>query len=152
MDAISEARLAEVMPALAERIRQLAQTLEAENIAIRVVQGLRTWADQDKLYAIGRTLPGKVVTNAKGGESWHCYGCAVDVAPFDDGVPDWNASHPAWRRIVEVGVSLGLESGVSWHDLPHFQLSGAFPPTPDQKVKDLYVNVGRQAVWDAVSA
>lgn len=138
------------MPRLAETIRQLADRLSVENITIRVTQGLRTWADQDGLYAIGRTLPGKIVTNAKSGESWHNYGCAVDVAPFDGGIPDWDVNHPAWVRIVAVGESIGLRSGVAWKDEPHFELTEKYPPDPPQAVKDLYAQGGVQAVWDSI--
>ena len=46
---------------------------------VRITQGLRTIAEQDALYAKGRTTPGKKVTNAKGGQSVHNYGFAVDT-------------------------------------------------------------------------
>lgn len=152
MDATSEERLATVLPKLAELVRKMADQLAAEGINIRVTQGLRTWAEQDALYAQGRTEPGHVVTNAKGGESWHNYGAAVDVAPFDDGIPDWDLSHPAWKRIVEVGILMGLVSGVSWRDTPHFELTGKFPVTPNLEVKQLHAQGGVQAVFDAITA
>ena len=151
MDPISEARLDEVMPALAALIRQLSEQLAAENMTIRVTQGLRTWPEQNELYAEGRTLPGRIVTNAKAGQSWHNYGCAVDVAPFDDGIPDWDLSHPAWMRIVMIGEALGLRSGQSWKDEPHFEYTGTFPPDPPQEVKDLFASGGVQAVWSAIA-
>jgi peptidoglycan LD-endopeptidase CwlK len=152
MDAISEARLAGVMPQLAALVRQLYERLAVENITIRVTQAVRTWADQDKLYAQGRTLPGKIVTNAKGGESWHNYGCAVDMAPMDDGIPDWNLSHPAWARIVAVGQSLGMVDGISWKDEPHFELTGKYPLKPPQEIVDFYIKEGLPAVWSAVNS
>jgi peptidoglycan L-alanyl-D-glutamate endopeptidase CwlK len=37
------------------------------------------------LYAIGRTKPGKKVTKAKGGTSYHNYGLAFDIYPFING-------------------------------------------------------------------
>jgi len=54
------------------------------NIKIRVVQGLRTIEEQDALYAQGRTAPGKIVTKAKGGSSFHNYGLALDFALMYD--------------------------------------------------------------------
>jgi peptidoglycan L-alanyl-D-glutamate endopeptidase CwlK len=150
MDQHSETKLIEVMPRLADLTRQMFEILENENITIEVTQGLRTWAEQDALYAEGRTMPGKEVTNAKGGESWHNYGCAVDVAPFDNGIPDWNSSHPAWARIVEVGESLGLASGISYKDEPHFELTGQYPADPPQEAKDIYAQSGVQGVWDSI--
>jgi hypothetical protein len=44
------------------------------------VQGVRTFAEQDALYAQGRTRKGLRVTNAKGGQSYHNYGLAADCA------------------------------------------------------------------------
>ena len=49
------------------------------NMAMRVVQGLRTIAEQNALYAKGRTSPGPIVTKAKGGSSYHNYGLAIDL-------------------------------------------------------------------------
>lgn len=150
MDAISEARLGLVSPDLAALVRQLAERLALENITIRVTQGLRTIAEQNALYAQGRTEPGKIVTHAAGCSSWHVLGCAVDVAPMDDGIPDWDESHPAWGRIVALGESLGLRSGISWKDEPHFELTGTYPPDPPQMIQDLFNAGGLQAVWDTV--
>src|SRR6185437_7706702 len=144
MDAISEARLDEVFPPLAVTVRKMAVML-APAITIRVVQGLRTWAAQYSLWSKGRDSSGRivdpsaVVTHAKPGSSYHNFGLAVDCAPFDaEGQPDWNASHPSWRRMIEVGESLGLYSGSHFKvvhagvvipepDMPHFQLTGRFP-------------------------
>lgn len=159
MNVHSQARLAEVIPALAEKIERLAALCEAdmaftsENATLEVTQGIRTWPEQDALYAEGRTTPGREVTNAQAGQSWHNYGCAVDVAPFINGQqPDWDESHPVWARIVALGESLGLRSGVSWKDEPHFEHTGNYPANPPQEVKDLYASGGTQAVWAAINA
>ena len=45
---------------------------------IKMVEGYRTYKRQNDLYAQGRTKSGKIVTNAKGGESLHNYGRAID--------------------------------------------------------------------------
>jgi peptidoglycan L-alanyl-D-glutamate endopeptidase CwlK len=150
MDPISEARLGEVHPALAEKVRQMAEMLEQENITIRVTQGLRSWAEQEALYAQGRTVPGSIVTNAPPGTSWHNFGLAADVAPFDGSIPDWNLSHPVWKRIVSVGESCGLVAGAEFRtfpDWPHFQLTGQLPVSPDDAVRAAYQSGGMEAVW-----
>jgi peptidoglycan L-alanyl-D-glutamate endopeptidase CwlK len=156
MDATSEARLAAVHPKLAERVRSMAEMLAQENITIRVVQGLRTYAEQGILYDKGRDADGnvvdksQVVTNAKPGTSWHNFGLAVDVAPFDGSISDWNAEHPAWKRIVTMGESCGLVSGAEWRtfpDLPHFQLTGQFPVSPDDAVRQVFEQGGVDQVW-----
>jgi peptidoglycan LD-endopeptidase CwlK len=157
MDSVSAARLAMVYPDLAEKVMQMDEMLEQEGIVIRVVQGLRTWQEQDKLYAQGRTESGKVVTNAPGGHSYHNFGLAVDCAPFmagDEQALDWNAAHPSWKRMEAVGVSLGLVSGANWIrlvDAPHFQLTGRFPEAgPDDELRQIWRDGGNGAVWMAV--
>jgi peptidoglycan LD-endopeptidase CwlK len=155
-DAASEARLELVMPSLADKIRTLGEMLAQEGFNIRVVQGLRTWAQQDVLYAQGRSTPGNVVTNAKGGESWHNFGCAVDCAPMNaDGTTvDWNPAHSSWKRMEEVGIALGLNSGSVWDhpDNPHFQLTGRFPwQKPSSEAQQIYQNEGAEAFWGEVN-
>ena len=125
MNATSLERLKKVHPALAARVSAMAAALLARGIRIEVVQGLRTFAEQDALYAQGRTRPGKRVTNARGGQSNHNYGLAADVCPFVAGQPDWNVDGSVWRAIGGEGERAGLEWGGRWKtldDLPHFQL------------------------------
>jgi len=160
MDSISEARLSLIWPVLADKVRTMAEMLEQEGIEIRVVQGLRSWSEQDALYAQGRTKPGSVVTNCPGGDSWHNFGMAVDCVPSQFGPgqpysPDWNASNPSWKRMEAVGISLGLTAGAEFRtfpDNPHFQLTGQFPVgKPDGEVQQLFKDGGMQAIWQQVT-
>jgi len=155
MNPHSEALLSKVNPILAAKVRSMAETLAAQGITIIVVQGLRTIAEQDALYAQGRTTPGKIVTNAKGGQSYHNFGLACDCAPENpDGSIDWNASHPTWKAMEAEAVKVGLVSGANWVrfvDAPHVQLTGKFPEgAPDTEVRELYAKGGLQGVWDAI--
>jgi peptidoglycan LD-endopeptidase CwlK len=153
MDKISEARLQEVHPRLARIVRQMADILELDKppVTLRVTQGLRSWSEQAQLYAQGRSAPGKVVTNAEPGHSWHNFGLAVDVVPFDlEGQPDWNTSHPIWQRLVRLGTSLGLVAGAQFRtfpDQPHFQLTGKLPMSPDLEVRESYGQSGIAGIW-----
>lgn len=93
-----------------------------EGIVLRVTQGLRTFDEQDELYKQGRTIPGKRITNAQGGHSWHNYGLAYDVVPMLIGVPDWSSDK--WDTIGEIGEMNGLVWGGRWKkfvDRPHFE-------------------------------
>jgi peptidoglycan L-alanyl-D-glutamate endopeptidase CwlK len=156
MNISSEAFLANINPSLADKIRQMAAVLAGRGITVIATAGVRTWAEQDTLYAQGRTTPGKIVTNAQGGYSWHNFGCAVDCAPeVIDGQIDWNASHPQWKLMEEVGVSLGLVSGANWlrlQDAPHFQLTGRFPVSPDDEARQIFTDQGTQEFWNEVNA
>lgn len=168
MDAISEARLQEVMPELAAKIHQLYEMLMGEGLEIRVTQALRSWQQQQDLYAKGRNPAlahlgphgdivdkSLVVTNCPGGHSYHNFGMAVDCAPDDPTKVgyqiDWNAGHPQWKRMASVGQSLGLDSGAMWRsfpDAPHFQLTGRFPEgAPNDEARQLFKDGGMQAVW-----
>jgi peptidoglycan L-alanyl-D-glutamate endopeptidase CwlK len=153
LSAISLQRLSQVHPTLASIIRQMDATEPA--IHLQVTQGLRTWAEQDALYAQGRTTPGAIVTHARGGFSWHNFGLAVDLVPEDitPGQPDWNLNHQVWARLVSLAESLGLVSGAEWHgedlDTPHVQITGKFPVTPDDEVRNIFLSGGITAVWNA---
>jgi peptidoglycan LD-endopeptidase CwlK len=126
MDQSSANRLEKVHPELKKRITKLLNNLAKKSLDVRVVQGLRTFAEQDALFAQGRTKPGKRVTNAKGGQSNHNYGLAVDMAPFKAGQPDWN-NIAGFKTIGSEAKKLGLEWGGDWKklvDMPHVQLPG----------------------------
>jgi peptidoglycan LD-endopeptidase CwlK len=92
-----------------------------------VTTGLRTYEQQNDLYSQGRTTEGGVVTNARGGESYHNFGLAVDVVPLtDNGGIDWGASQleDGWSTIGNYGAATGLEWGGNWEsfvDRPHFR-------------------------------
>jgi hypothetical protein len=93
--------------------------------------GYRTWAQQDALYARGRTAPGVRVTNAKAGESAHNYGLAVDffaALPREAGgplAPDWSPA--AYDALGAAAKRQGLLWGGDWTvlpDRPHVQWPG----------------------------
>jgi peptidoglycan LD-endopeptidase CwlK len=158
MDSHSEQRLAGVYPVLAYKIHQVAAQLEDEGTLIRVTQAVRTIEEQDALYAQGRTAPGSIVTNCPGGHSYHNFGLAVDCVPSVPGnsyIPDWNAEHPTWKRMEELGAGLGLTVGAQWRsfpDAPHFQLTGKFPVgQPNDELRRIFQDGGLEAVFAAVS-
>lgn len=153
MDSISTQRLSTVYPPLAQKIQQMAAQLEDEGILIRVTQALRTIAEQDALYAQGRTAPGAIVTNCRGGTSWHNYALAADCVPSIGGsiyIPDWDANHPTWKRMIQIGESLNLISGSTWRtfpDAPHFQ-PAELPVNPTDDDKQWLQEGGLQKVWE----
>lgn len=87
----------------------------------------RSCKEQDELYAQGRTVAGKIVTNAKGGQSNHNYlpSPAFDIAfKNNDGSIDWNEVN--FERFASIAKGCGLEWGGDWHsfkDKPHFEIS-----------------------------
>lgn len=102
---------------------QEAQNAMPDNTKIIVVQGLRSMAESDKLYAQGRTAPGPVVTNAPGGSSYHNYGLAWDFAMVTNGKDD-NVVGPLWMKVVAIMKAHGMAWGgdfASIQDDPHFE-------------------------------
>lgn len=123
-DGPSNARIATLHPELRGQAAEFVNRVEQElGITLRVTSGMRTYAEQDALYAQGRTTPGDVVTNARGGYSNHNFGTAFDVVEVrPNGSINWS---PDWQAIGRVGTSMGLEWGGNWTsivDRPHFQL------------------------------
>jgi len=109
-------------PKFRKKIKQLLSRARDKGIELRVISAHRDCAEQNKLYAQGRTLPGKIVTNARCGKSSHNYKRAVDVVEFKNGKPLWKNSN--WDKIGLMGEALGLEWGGRWRsikDKPHFQ-------------------------------
>lgn len=92
------------------------------------IGGSRTWAEQDALYAQGRTQSGPVVTNARGGSSWHNYAIALDFGVFEEG-KYLDDSNPAKAEKVHKAVgALAKDYMIEWGGLwsfvdpPHFQV------------------------------
>lgn len=101
-----------------------AQGAMPANVKIIVVQGLRSFAESDALYAQGRTAPGDIVTKAAAGQSYHNYGLAFDFAMVTDGRDD-NAVGLNWLKVVSIMESHGMYWGghfpMGFHDDPHFE-------------------------------
>ena len=146
LSAISLQRLSEVHPELSRRASQFAQLMEAQGYPIQITQGLRSWAQQDALFAQGRTAPGPKVTNAPGGYSNHCFGIAIDVCPFDGPKPDWNVSHPDWQAILRIAPTVGLRDGISFRDEPHLELVEV-SPIPTDEMRQTFKDAGVTSVW-----
>ncbi|CAB4137625.1 D-alanyl-D-alanine carboxypeptidase [uncultured Caudovirales phage] len=98
----------------------------------RFTHTLRTFKEQDELFAKGRTAPGARVTNAKGGLSMHNYGLALDIVLIRDGSALWDVKADLdgdgkadWMEIVNIFKQYGWEWGGDWkfYDAPHFQKS-----------------------------
>lgn len=152
MNPSSERRLEAVHPYLAFLVRRLATILAARSVRIEVTQGLRTYREQEALYAKGRTAPGPRVTPCQPGHSYHNFGLAVDIVPEDlYGTPDWNGEHPVWAVIHEEALTLGFTCGADFRtapkDQPHLQLTGKLPAEVTDTVRQAYLDGGLASVW-----
>lgn len=138
----AEKKLFGVHPEIKKRGLMLVERSYNAGIEIMITDAFRSFAEQNKLYAKGRTqeqmklagLPNvvampkeKKVTNAKGGESYHNYGLAIDFALLDkSGNPFWLVNKD-WMKVVEIAKGLGFDWGGDFttiYDAPHFQING----------------------------
>jgi peptidoglycan LD-endopeptidase CwlK len=79
------------------------------DVDILITCTYRSSIEQDALYAQGRTKPGKIVTNAKGGQSEHNYTIngkpsskAFDIVPLVNGKCVWSETDAAWKQIIDI--------------------------------------------------
>lgn len=123
VDARSEAVIATLLDPVKPYARSLIADAESIGITLRIISGLRTYEEQDALYAKGRTTPGPIVSNARGGYSAHNFGIAFDVGVF---VGHRHLGESAsYKAVGALGLKAGLEWGGTWTsivDQPHFAL------------------------------
>lgn len=124
VDPRSEGVINTLLPEVRPYARELLFKAAAAGIRIKIISGLRTYEEQNRLYAKGRTIPNtSIVTNARGGESNHNFGIAFDVGVFEGN--QYMGDSPKYKAVGVLGMELGLEWGGNWKtivDQPHFQL------------------------------
>lgn len=134
MDSISLERIEKLHPKIREEVKLIVEAADkvlTGRAQVRIVQALRTFEEQNAFYAQGRTKPGPKVTKAKGGQSYHNYGLAVDFALLIDGKEiSWNTvkdydedSIADWMEVVKIFESHGYKWGKAFNDLPHLEKS-----------------------------
>lgn len=118
-------KLTDLLPVVQAKAKAFLAAAKAEGIDVLITSTYRDNESQDELYAQGRTRPGKIVTNARGGQSFHNYRVAFDFVPVIGGKAVWN-DLALFRRLGKIGKSLGLEWGGDWkfRDYPHLQYTG----------------------------
>lgn len=106
------------------------QLCKTDGVELLIYCTKRENEEQNELYAIGRTKPGKIVTNARAGESAHNpdeFGraSAYDCCPMIAGKPIWDGKHPAWQIVIKRGEEAGLLASARWagklKEQAHFQ-------------------------------
>lgn len=105
-----------LLPLVQRQADQLIQIADLNGTPIRITSAYRSFAEQDELYAQGRTKPGPIVTNARGGESFHNFRVAFDIVFRNEGYSG------DFARLAKYAGVLGLEWGDrGFVDQPHFQ-------------------------------
>ncbi|TSB45447.1 M15 family metallopeptidase [Alkalicoccobacillus porphyridii] len=120
-------------PTVAEKTEELVERAADLEIDVVITDDFRSIEKQDSLYDKGRESEGRVVTNAKGGESYHNYGLAIDFAlRKENGDVIWDLEYDGnqngesdWMEVVSIAKDLGFTWGGDWkgfRDYPHLQM------------------------------
>jgi peptidoglycan L-alanyl-D-glutamate endopeptidase CwlK len=142
IDPITLTRIDTLHPAIRAEVKDIytSQIVRAltSNVFCRFAYTLRTFQQQDTMYAQGRTVlfdsSGKrlgKITNAKGGQSIHNYGLALDIVLINGNSASWDVvkdydgdGNPDWMEIVNIFKANGWKWGGDWINLvdkPHFE-------------------------------
>lgn len=146
IDQVTANRIQKLHPAI--RLQVINFIVEVQEIYpdIRIANGYRSIEEQNEIYNKGRNgSEGAIVTNAKGGSSYHNYGLAIDIVRIVDNEINYDIN---WDEIVAIGDKYGFEWGGNWTsivDKPHFQITFGYEIKELRslyeggKVKDGYV-------------
>ncbi|WP_373895024.1 M15 family metallopeptidase [Virgibacillus sp. CBA3643] len=126
-------RPTELHPIVEEKKNELLEQAAAIDIDVVITDEMRSMERQDELYEQGRSTNGNIVTNARGGESYHNYGLAIDYALRDDnGGVIWDIHYDGndngvsdWFEVADLAKELGFDWGgdlENFKDYPHLQM------------------------------
>lgn len=137
-------------PWLNYKLGLLLKQCAKKGIYLIITQGFRSKAEQDALYAQGRTKKGNIVTNAKGSDysSQHQWGIAFDIAIND---PKLLYNEATIKKVAKIAKSnkVGLAWGGDWTspvDTPHFYLD-KWGDTPSKLKKKYGVFDNFKKTW-----
>jgi RHS repeat-associated protein len=124
-------RIGYLHPATRNSVIAFILDAQSQGIYLRLTSGYRSIAEQDNLFAQGRTTAGNIVTHVRGGHSFHNFGLALDVVEILDGrlpprTEDLLWENENWELIGTIGESHGFEWGGRWIgflDRLHFEMT-----------------------------
>ena len=116
----------DLKPHVAAKCRAFVAACEQAGIRVLITSTLRDFEKQNALYAQGRTVAGRKVTNAKGGYSYHNFGLAFDFVPIVNGKAAWENT-ALFNKCGAIGEAVGLEWAGRWKsfkEMAHMQDTG----------------------------
>jgi peptidoglycan L-alanyl-D-glutamate endopeptidase CwlK len=110
---MSSRSLLDLVPPVRDRANKFLADCHTAGLDVLIYCTYRSIEEQNELYKIGRSLPGKIVTNARGGQSWHNFHAAFDFVPMIGGKPQW-ADKTLYAKCGAIAESVGLEWAGRW--------------------------------------
>jgi peptidoglycan L-alanyl-D-glutamate endopeptidase CwlK len=136
---INSRKIEDLHPVVAEKCNAFVEACKAQGIDVLITSTYRDATSQNVLYTQGRTTPGKIVTNAKAGQSWHNWRCAFDFVPIVNGKAQWD-DLKTFERCGAIAESCGLEWAGRWRrfkEMAHCQYTGGLTLVDLQNGKTL---------------
>ena len=130
---MSDRSMEDLSPVAHAKLADFVDSATKVGIDVLITCTYRTIAEQDAIYAQGRSVPGHIITNARGGDSFHNYRCAIDVVVMRSGKPLWSVfapdgtMEPEWQKLGELAAAQGVEWAGTWEhfkEYAHFQYTG----------------------------
>ena len=110
---INSRKLEDLHPKVKVLCEKFISECKKQDIDVLITSTYRDAASQNALYAQGRTTPGKKVTNAKAGQSFHNWRCAFDFVPIVNGKAQWS-DVATFTKCGEIAESVGLQWAGRW--------------------------------------
>jgi peptidoglycan L-alanyl-D-glutamate endopeptidase CwlK len=123
---INSRKLEDLHPKVMQMCSAFTRDCNAQGIDVIITSTYRDHESQNALFAQGRTAPGKIVTKAKGGQSFHNYKVAFDFCPIVNGKAAWNDTK-LFVKCGEIAENHGLEWAGRWvrmKEMAHCQYTG----------------------------
>jgi len=129
-DVTTSKNIAALHPAIRKKAKLLVDSAYTLGYKVRITSGLRSWKEQKKIYAVGRTTgkKGSIISKARPGRSYHNYGLAIDLFtynPYSLKKNKWTYHTPDAVVTIakKIGFSWGGDFPGTFKDYPHLQYS-----------------------------
>ena len=133
-------------PELQVCVNKFLEECKKQGLDVCITETLRTQAEQEALYAKGRTEPGNIVTNCRGYQSPHCWGVAFDFCRNVKG-KEYDNTDRFFEKVGEIAKTIfdGTEYDLFWGgdfktfvDKPHVEMIKYLPNNSTKWLIDTY--------------
>ena len=138
---INSRKIEYLHPHVQELCERFLDECKKSEVDVIITSTYRDIESQNILFAQGRTAAGNIVTNARGGQSFHNYCVAFDIVPLRNGKPVWN-DDLLWSSLGHIGKMCGLDWAgdcKTFKEKAHFQFTGGLSLRDFQNGKTLEV-------------